>query len=84
MLESGENPLLATASEEDTLAEMALSDSMAPPLDTVTTPMVSVPGVKAGKKGARRQADPLGRPAELDGLALVVGLALGAPEFQRR
>ncbi|HXY29991.1 MAG TPA: DUF1800 domain-containing protein [Gemmatimonadaceae bacterium] len=84
VLESGENPLLATASEEDTLAEMALSDSMAPPLDTVTTPMVSVPGVKAGKKGARRQADPLGRPAELDGLALVVGLALGAPEFQRR
>jgi len=84
VLESGENPLLATASDEDTLAEMALSDSMAPRLDTMTTPMVSVPGVKAGKKGARRQADPLGRPAELDGLALVVGLALGAPEFQRR
>jgi hypothetical protein len=27
---------------------------------------------------------PLGRPVQLEGLAQVVGLALGAPEFQRR
>ena len=32
--------------------------------------------------GTRR--DPLSRPANLDGLKEVIGLALGAPEFQRR
>jgi hypothetical protein len=29
-------------------------------------------------------AGPLSRPVELSGLAQVVGLAIGAPEFQRR
>jgi hypothetical protein len=30
------------------------------------------------------RARPFGAPPELTGLAQVVGLALGAPEFQRR
>jgi hypothetical protein len=34
---------------------------------------------RAGARGA-----PLGRPVQLEGLAQVVGLAIGAPEFQRR
>ena len=29
-------------------------------------------------------ASPLSRPVQLNGLAQVVGLALGSPEFQRR
>jgi hypothetical protein len=29
-------------------------------------------------------ASPLSRPVQLEGLAQVVGLALGSPEFQRR
>ena len=32
----------------------------------------------------RRAASPLTRPVQLNGLAQVVGLAIGAPEFQRR
>jgi len=32
----------------------------------------------------RRAASPLARPVQLSGLAQVVGLAIGAPEFQRR
>jgi hypothetical protein len=32
----------------------------------------------------RRGRDPLSRPVNLDGLNEIIGLALGAPEFQRR
>ena len=32
----------------------------------------------------RRAASPFARPVQLSGLAQVVGLAIGAPEFQRR
>ena len=32
----------------------------------------------------RRAANPLARTVQLNGLAQVVGLAIGAPEFQRR
>jgi hypothetical protein len=35
-------------------------------------------------RGMRAGARALGRPVALEGLAQVVGLALGAPEFQRR
>ena len=39
-----------------------------------------------GKAGAMRPriGNALRQPVELEGLAQVVGLALGAPEFQRR
>jgi hypothetical protein len=39
-------------------------------------------GDMAPARGARR--DPLSRPVNLDGLKEIIGLALGAPEFQRR
>jgi hypothetical protein len=32
----------------------------------------------------RNRRDPLSRPVDLDGLKEIIGLALGAPEFQRR
>ncbi len=35
------------------------------------------------KTGVGRGRDPLARPVDLTGFAQIVGLALGAPEFQR-
>ena len=47
--------------------------------DREMTPMMET---ARGRQGMR--AAPLGRPVQLEGLAQVVGLAIGAPEFQRR
>jgi hypothetical protein len=44
--------------------------------------MTSMQEPVRGRQGARQA--PLGRPVQLEGLAQVVGLAIGAPEFQRR
>jgi uncharacterized protein (DUF1800 family) len=76
ILVSGENPLLAKYAGSDSSA-MALADDSS---DVVSPPMVR-PG--AGRRGAAA-GRALDRPMELNGLAQVVGLALGAPEFQRR
>ena len=43
-----------------------------------------VPGNGAGRPGGPRRGAGLGPPVQLNGLAQVVGLAIGAPEFQRR
>lgn len=75
VLLSGENPLLAnaaaTGNQDDSMQEMDMQ-RRAPD---------NAPG------GAAR-ANPLGRPGaplpQLAGIAQVVGLALGSPEFQRR
>jgi uncharacterized protein (DUF1800 family) len=69
VLMSGENPLLANAKPEDlTTQTMDASD----PADMELRP----------------RANPFGRqngaPLQLTGIAQVVGLALGSPEFQRR
>jgi hypothetical protein len=69
VLMSGENPLLANAKPEDlTTQTMDASD----PADMQLRP----------------RANPFGRqngaPLQLTGIAQVVGLALGSPEFQRR
>ena len=76
ILVSGENPLLAKYAGSDSSA-MALADDSS----DVMSPRMARAG--AGRRGgaAGRALD---RPMELDGLAQVVGLALGAPEFQRR
>jgi uncharacterized protein (DUF1800 family) len=74
ILMSGENPLLAALPADSALVEPA--DAEAREMD----------GARDGR-GARRgmgRARPFGAPPELTGLAQVVGLALGAPEFQRR
>ena len=78
VLMSGENPLLGKG-------EAALPVTMGNPDDDagMTTDMVRPNGQRRG--GAQ---NPLGRPnaqpPRLTGLALVVGLAIGSPEFQRR
>ncbi|MGH7710611.1 MAG: hypothetical protein ACREOG_04975, partial [Gemmatimonadaceae bacterium] len=68
-LATGRNPLL----------ERAAADSMNVPLTNDTaTEMVAA----ARPVGARRAG--FGPPPTLTGVAQVVGLALGSPEFQRR
>ncbi|HEY0243144.1 MAG TPA: DUF1800 domain-containing protein [Gemmatimonadaceae bacterium] len=69
VLMSGENPLLANAKEAP--------EAMAPEPDA-DEPM---------NRQMRQRANPFGRQSgavQLTGIALVVGLALGSPEFQRR
>jgi hypothetical protein len=71
ILLSGENPMVAR------LAGRADSTTMS------VMPEMEAPGLN----GQRRAAAPLGglgQPIQLTGLAQVVGLAIGAPEFQRR
>jgi hypothetical protein len=72
----GENPLARTLSAPaDSANGMTTDPSMQPMRDT-----------RPAKGGAARPAVArgLGRPVQLSGLAQVVGLAIGAPEFQRR
>ena len=77
ILIKGENPLAAKlAAQGAGAAETPMSpgnddDQMAPVMETARA-----------RQGMR--AAPLGRPVQLEGLAQVVGLAIGAPEFQRR
>lgn len=69
ILERGENPITANCQLEAASCE--------PPRGTS-----SVDGDMA--PGGRNRRDPLSRPVNLDGLKEIIGLALGAPEFQRR
>ncbi|HZO20439.1 MAG TPA: DUF1800 domain-containing protein [Gemmatimonadaceae bacterium] len=68
ILERGENPFVKECGKRIADCESTAPDSSVMSED--------VPA------GLRR--DPLSRPAKLDGLKEVIGLALGAPEFQRR
>jgi uncharacterized protein (DUF1800 family) len=70
VLMSGENPMLSKPAATD-VKGMAIIDSMPPR--------------QAGRAGGRGgQLPGFGRQINLQGLPQVVGLALGAPEFQRR
>ena len=76
ILINGENPLAAKLAaqgerEPTPMAESNDDDQMMPMQEALR-----------GRLGARQA--PLGRPVQLEGLAQVVGLAIGAPEFQRR
>ncbi len=81
VLVSGENPLLANApAGGDSLFVAADDDAMngmAPPM----TP-AQLRQQRQGRQG--RQRDAMGTLPELTGFARLVGLAIGAPEFQRR
>jgi uncharacterized protein (DUF1800 family) len=77
ILIKGENPLAAKLA--------AQSDSTRTPTTMESNdgePMMTMQENARGRMNARPA--PLGRPVQLEGLAQVVGLAIGAPEFQRR
>jgi uncharacterized protein (DUF1800 family) len=74
ILRSGENPLAGRTSADT--AEMMAADDMAGRPDRSE----EAPRARGMRGGARA----LGRPVVLEGLPQVIGLALGAPEFQRR
>jgi uncharacterized protein (DUF1800 family) len=78
ILMRGENPLAASLA-----ARGAQSDpAMAGAAGGVEEPMT--PMQESGRRGPGARGGPLARPVQLEGLAQVVGLAIGAPEFQRR
>ena len=77
VLESGVNPLAAGATpNSDTASTMAGDDDSASDTAAEMT--------AAARAGPARRRDPLGGPLDLHGLQQTVGLAFGAPEFQRR
>ena len=78
ILTSGENPLAAKLAGEVKAASPASAAMAGEDED----PMVMQPVGPRRSGNARGSA--LGRPVRLEGLAQVVGLAIGAPEFQRR
>jgi uncharacterized protein (DUF1800 family) len=84
ILLSGENPLAAK------LAATVVADSASMNMTSMTTgddrPMRAGREIPPGKNGAPRPAAgrAMGQQVQVNGLAQVVGLAIGAPEFQRR
>ena len=79
---SGEKPLIGKLASDS-----AASDIMDNPMpDDMANERPRQAGDAVGKKAVPRPnaASPLNRPVNLQGLAQVVGLALGSPEFQRR
>jgi len=98
VLLSGENPLLANAATTE-LPEVSMADVAEEPV-AMEQPRPNAPANPAraqrqaqraaignGQQGGAR-ANPFGRPGamlpQLTGIAQVIGLALGSPEFQRR
>src|SRR5262245_38010007 len=79
VLMSGENPLLSKAAAND-----ANPDSNLPMMGGAARQNAKDAGGKGFPRGRGAALPGFGRPVDLKGLAQVVGLALGAPEFQRR
>ena len=77
ILLDGVNPLVA---------RLETSVDVSSPRDTVMRDEVPMGDVSAGRIGRVRAgaARAFGQPVRLTGLAQIVGLAIGAPEFQRR
>ena len=73
VLMKGENPLASSVAPEPS-AETSMEDSMMP----------DGKGLGAGGPRANRGAPGFGNVPQLSGVAQIVGLALGSPEFQRR
>lgn len=85
VLVQGVNPLLATASpasRDSAHVEGEMTNDPAMDSDSSTQPMASSDGSPRQRRQLRR--DPLATPTNLQGFEQLVGLALGAPEFQRR
>jgi uncharacterized protein (DUF1800 family) len=84
ILLSGENPLLDKLAGADS-SNMATDDSVSTG-EMITPPRARQASALVAKNGRPRAnaVSVLNRPVRLEGLAQVVGLALGSPEFQRR
>ena len=82
VLMTGENPMLSKSGSANDVNGMAVIDSdPAMGGGRAARPTAKDQG---GKGFPRAQIPGFGRPVDLKGLPQVVGLALGAPEFQRR
>jgi len=82
ILITGKNPFLASAAALDTTAEMARPKDPVDPDEAMM--MLPEPGAVPPFRGPARDRA-FGRlPQPAHGLALIVGLAIGSPEFQRR
>jgi len=85
VLVSGENPMLAKGGAANDANGMAILDSSAVTMGGGRqAARQAAKAEKDGKGFPRAQLPGYGRPVDLKGLPQVVGLALGAPEFQRR
>jgi len=85
VLVSGENPMLAKGGAANDANGMATMDSSSVMVGGGRQPARQpAKADKDGKGFPRVQPPGFGRPVDLQGLPQVVGLALGAPEFQRR
>ena len=84
VLVSGENPMLAKGGAANDANGMAILDSSIVTMGDRPSARQAAKAEKDGKGFPRAQLPGFGRPVDLKGLPQVVGLALGAPEFQRR
>jgi hypothetical protein len=78
VLMSGENPMLSKADSSMMVSNDDMGGGRAARMSAKDN------GGKGFPRGRGAQLPGFGRPVDLKGLAQVVGLALGAPEFQRR
>jgi hypothetical protein len=85
VLVSGENPMLTKGGAANDANGMAILDSSSMTMGGgKQAARQAAKAEKDGKGFPRAQLPGYGRPVDLKGLPQVVGLALGAPEFQRR
>jgi len=83
VLMSGENPMLSKPTANDASGMAVIDSAMMMGGRGGRQPLKGQQG-KGFPRGPGAQIPGFGRPVNLQGLAQVVGLALGAPEFQRR
>jgi uncharacterized protein (DUF1800 family) len=78
VLETGVHPMVSKAAVDSGVSMIAAPDTTSDPDPTMA------PDAEPGRRRQRMAAQGFGNLPELTGLAQVVGLALGSPEFQRR
>ncbi len=85
VLMKGENPLATNVAENQAPAS-AMGDAVATDNQEMGPNVTRKINGSSGPKGARggQPAGGLGSVPQLSGVAQIVGLALGSPEFQRR
>jgi uncharacterized protein (DUF1800 family) len=83
VLMSGENPMLAS-NDANSMADSSTMGFARARAGGRGAEQLAKPDAKGFPRGPGAQIPGFGRPVNLEGLPQVVGLALGAPEFQRR